>query len=65
METIRTAGFIPHSTVENTSDQAIGYQKRIYLSTSEMDLNPPPTINFGDQKPFRKKVSGLPKAFDY
>jgi hypothetical protein len=26
-------------------------------------LNPPPKNAFGDQKPFREKVSGLPKAF--
>ncbi len=28
------------------------------------NLNPPPVYAFGDQKPFREKVSGLPKASD-
>ncbi|HLP46311.1 MAG TPA: hypothetical protein VK469_10205, partial [Candidatus Kapabacteria bacterium] len=37
-------------------------KQRVQLSPP---VNPPSNIVFDDQKPFRKKVSGLPKAFVY
>jgi len=35
----------------------------VKIAISSVPQNPPPNFASGGQKPFREKVSGLPKAF--